>query len=668
MKLEQVRERIERISDKERQEDPKFSVRYMDTSADPLSNFYQYSNGNWIATHPIPEDKIRWGAFMEIAEKNRYVLGKILEECAFSDRWEDRTVQQLGSFYLSAMDTQTIDSLEFKPIKSLASMIDQINDMDDLIDVLSKLHKYGLPAIFSFSSDSDERNSSTYAYYLEQGGLSLPNRDYYFLDSFASIRADFIKHIASTFSLYGQAPDDAEKTAKTVFGIELAMAKASRTPVELRDPEKNYNKFVFEDLERTVPLINLRYYLSNMKLPAVEHIVIRQPEFFENVGKMLNSVSLADWKTYLTWKLLHFASPFLHEEVRNEYFDFYERKLLGRPKQEKRWKQVVQLIDGLMGEALGKLYVQKEFPPESKRKMEEMVSDLKEVFSDKLKKLDWMSGDTKKTALEKFSRFHAKIGYPNRFIDYSSVDISPDDFFGNVLRSSAFEIEREIKRVNTPVDSELWEMSPPTVNAYFSPTKNEIVFPAGILQPPFFDPTMDDAVNYGATGGIIAHEITHGFDDEGRKYDQDGNLKDWWSKKDADEFERRAKSVVNLYGHLEALPGRYVNGELTLGENIADIGGVSIAYEALQRKLGRNPDLRKKIDGLTPEQRFYVSWSQSWRANVREEALKWQISNDPHSPDNFRWETPATEHYKFNNHFTNPTSGGKKTRDVITIW
>ena len=321
-----------------------------------------------------------------------------------------------------------------------------------------------------------------------------------------------------------------------------------------------------------------------------------------------------------------------------------------------------------MGEALGKLYVEREFTEESKRKMEEMVSDLKDAFREKLKKLDWMSEETKKTALEKFSKFNAKIGFPKKFIDYSSIDISPSDFFGNILRTNEFETMRKIRRVNTPVDKELWEMSPPTVNAYFSPTKNEIVFPAGILQPPFFDPTMDDAVNYGATGGIIAHEMTHGFDDEGRKYDKDGNIKDWWSKVDADEFEKRAKSVVNLYGRLEALPGLRVNGELTLGENIADMGGISIAYEALQKKPARNPGLRKNIDGLTPEQRFYISWSQSWRANVREEAIKWQVSNDPHSPDRFRGEIPAVIHLKFHEHFGSPDSENKKAREVITIW
>ncbi|MCL4333430.1 MAG: M13 family metallopeptidase [Candidatus Thermoplasmatota archaeon] len=668
MNFEDVRGRIEKIAPNEKPDNPRFSVDYMDKSVLPHDSFYTYSNGNWIRTHPIPEDKTQWSAFMELVDKNRYVLGKILEDCAFSDKNDDPISKQLGSFYLSAMDTARIDELKFQSIMVFAEIIEGIETVDDIAPVVSKLHHNGLPAMFSFSSDSDEKNSSLYTYYLEQGGLSLPNRDYYLLDTFERIRKDYRKHVANIFSLYGQSRENAERSAETVFSIELALARSSRTPVELRDPERNYNRFLFTELERAVPRLGIKRYFSEIGLPQVDQIVIRQPEFFSNLGAMLDTVKIEDWKTYLTWKLLHFASPFLSKEVREEYFDFYERKLFGRPREERRWKQVVQLTDMLLGEALGKLYVEREFTKESKAKMEELVNDLREVFSDKLSKLDWMSEKTKRTALEKFGKFRAKIGYPNKFIDYSSIKISPDDFFGNIIRCNAFEFEREIRRVNKPVDRELWEMTPPTVNAYFSPTKNEIVFPAGILQPPFFDPTMDDAVNYGATGGIIAHEITHGFDDEGRKYDLDGNLKDWWSKEDAEEFERRAKTVVNLYGELEALPGLRVNGELTLGENIADIGGISIAYEALQRKLGRNPELRREIDGLTPEQRFYISWAQSWRANVREESVKWQISNDPHSPEKFRGEIPVVVHYKFGDNFKHPSDPKTTGRGIITIW
>ena len=668
MDTEEIRKRIDRIGEDEKPESLKFSVKYMDSSVDPNSNFYKFCNGKWIDTHPIPDDKIQWSAFMELSERNRYVLGKIVEDCAFYDNPDDPIKAQVGAFYLSAMDTLTIERLKFEPIREFVELIEKIKDSGEIILTISKLHGKGISAMFSYSSDSDEKDSSTYAYYLKQGGLSLPNRDYYFLEPFEDIRKDFKRHVANIFVLYGYSEEDAKKSSDIVFDTEVALAKASRTPVELRDPEKNYNRFELRELEQSFPNVNIKRYLSEVQLPPVKHVVVRQPEFFENLEKMLDQIPLSSWKVYLIWKILNFASPYLHEEVANEHFYFFERKLFGRKKQEKRWKRVVNLIDGEIGEALGKLYVDQEFGEESKRRMEVLINDLKNVFADKLDKSDWMSDKTKKMALEKFSKFRSKIGYPTKFIDYSSIRISPDDLFGNILRSEEFEFEREIRRINSPVDKELWQMTPPTVNAYFSPTENEIVFPAGILQPPFFDPNMDDAVNYGATGGVIAHEITHGFDDEGRKYDLNGNLNDWWSPEDIKEFSERAKSVANLYGSLEALPGLHVNGELTLGENIADLGGVSIAFEALEKRLNRDSSLRKNIDGLTPEQRFYIAWSQSWRANVREEAIKWQVSNDPHSPDNLRGEVPARVHYAFASHFKGPDGTKKKQDTIISIW
>ncbi len=668
MDVKEIRDRIERIGGDEKPEMPRFSVSYMDLSMNPRIDFYRFCNGEWINSHPIPEDKVRWSAFMELFERNRYVLGKILEECAFRDHSEDQIRAKVGSFYLSAMDTQRVESRKFEPVREFVELIEAMEDSSEIMTVVSKLHRKGMSLLFSYSSASDEKNSTTYAYYLQQGGLSLPNRDYYILDSFESIRRDYRNHVANIFALYGQTKEKAEESSETVFGIELALAKSSRTPVELRDPEKNYNRIKFDELEQTLPKTDIKRYLTNIGLPSVVHVVIRQPEFFENLGNMLGEVPLSSWKTYLIWKVLNFASPFLHDDVAKEHFDFFEKKLFGRQKQEKRWKRIVSVIDSELGEALGKLYVEQEFGEGSRNRMEVLVNDLKEVFGEKLSKLDWMSESTKKKALEKFGKFRAKIGYPTKFIDYSSIKISSDDYFGNILRCELFEFEREIKRVNSPVDRELWEMTPPTVNAYFSPTENEIVFPAGILQPPFFDPELDDAVNYGATGGVIAHEITHGFDDEGRKYDLNGNLNDWWSTEDAKEFGERAKSVVNLYSSLEALPGLHVNGELTLGENIADLGGISIAYEALQRRLQRDPSLRKEVDGLTPEQRFYIAWSQSWRANTREEAIKWQVSNDPHSPDNLRGEVPARVHFAFNSHFKESDGTQKNPGQSISIW
>lgn len=668
MDIGRIRERVKRIGIEEKPENPKFSIEYMDQTADPRTNFYRFCNGSWISSHPIPEDKAQWSASMELVERNRYTLGKILEECSFLDHPGDQIREQVGAFYLSAMDVQTIEHLEYEPIREFMRMIDDVSNATEILPIISKLHRSGIPVMFSYSSSSDERNSSIYAYYLEQGGLSLPNREYYLLESFESVRRDYKKHISNQFTLYGQTREEADSSSEEVFKIELEMARNSRTPVELRDPESNYNRFLIGEINATFSGVDLKRYLSEISLPLVNYVVVRQPQFFDALGKILTDFPVESWKTYLKWKVLRFAAPYLHDAVEKENFDFFVRKLFGQPIQEKRWKRMVDLIDMEIGEALGKLYVDQEFGQDSKKRMEWMVDDLRETFIEKLKKLDWMSEKTREKALEKFAKFRAKIGYPNRFIDYSSINILPDDFFGNILRSNSFEFDREMRRVNTPIDRELWEMTPPTVNAYFSPTDNEIVFPAGILQPPFFDPEMDDAVNYGATGGTIAHEITHGFDDEGRKYDSDGNLNDWWSSEDAEEFNKRAKTVVNLYNSIEALPGLHINGELTLGENIADLGGISIAFDALERRLSRDPSMRKTIDGFTPEQRFYIGWTQAWRANVREETIKWQISNDPHSPEDVRGEIPARVHYKFGTHFAGTKGVKEETGSPITIW
>ena len=665
--MENGRAAIYRITSEEKPEDPVFSVEYLDRSVNPFTDFYKFCNGKWEATHPIPADKPYIGASLELHERNQYILGKILEKCALEEQ-RDPVRKMLGDFYYSSMNTEKIEELKFKPLSNIMARIDSIQDKDSLIQMFSYLHSNGISCSFSLESYGDMKNSSIYALYLVQGGLSLPNRDYYLMDSFKDLRENYIKHLQKMFILFGFDDDSANSSAETVFVIEKRFAENSRRPQDLRDPEKNYNRMDIAALNQKFNGIDLKRYLSYIGLPNTEYVITGQPEFYENLGKMIGEVSISDWKIYLKWKVLHFASPYLHEEVFNEYFDFYWRKLMGTPEPEKRWKRCVRLIDRQIGEALGKIYVEQEFGADSKRRMEEMVSDLREVFTDRLKKLDWMSDETKQKALEKFSRFRAKIGYPNKFIDYSSIIVKKDDYIGNIMRSNAFEFRRQIDRINSPVDHELWEMTPPTVNAYFSPTDNEIVFPAGILQPPFFDPRLDDAVNYGATGGTIAHEITHGFDDQGRKFDAEGNLKEWWTKEDEEKFMSRAKKVVDLYGSFEVLPGLKVNGELTLGENIADLGGVSIAFEALERRLSRNPEVRKKIDGFTPEQRFFMGWAQGWRSVIRDEMLKMQVSDDPHSPDKLRAELPSRVHEKFDSVFGDYKTSDYKKYETIKIW
>jgi len=653
----------------EKPEDPKFSVDHMDKSVNPFVDFYSFCNGTWVRNHPIPEDKAFWSGSAELAEKNRYILVKILEKCTTSPPDKLDTVQKmLGDFYYSGMNEARIENLKFKPVEEYMKTVDRAESMEDLIKVAKDLHSIGVPCLFSWDSSTDAKNSEVYAMYLRQGGISLPNRDYYFDDSFDKLRKDYVGHITNMFRLYGFSSDEAVKAGNVVFKLETAMAQFSRRPEELRDPEKNYNRISMNELGRRFPSIDFRSYFEQISLPKVDYVVVSQPEFIDGLGKLLQQNSIEDWKIYLKWKILHFAAPYLHNAVQDEDFDFFARKLFGRKQKEKRWKRMVSITDAHLGEALGKLYVEQEFGEEARKRMSDMIEDLREVFTERIKELDWLSPVTKERALEKFSRFRAKIGYPSKFIDYSSIRITRENFFGNITATNLFDFRRYIKRVNSPVDRELWEMTPPTVNAYFSPTENEIVFPAGILQPPFFDPQLDDAVNYGATGGTIAHEITHGFDDEGRKFDADGNIKDWWTPEDEKAFLEKAKDVSRLYGSLEALPGLKVNGDLTLGENIADIGGVSIAFEALERRLNRNPELRKEIDGFTPEQRFFIGWGQSWRMNVREEALRWQISSDPHSPDNFRAQVPAWVHEKFDSTFARMKGKHQKPVKTIKIW
>lgn len=668
MAVEAAKNRIYKLTEEEKPEIPEFSTEFMDRSTDPFVNFFQFSNGKWVKEHEIPAEKSYWGASMELSEWNKYTLGKILQDSALGQWKGDTTRKIVGDFYRSAMDTETIERLRFKPIQSAMQKIESIGDKGKLFAVSAELQKIGIPIMLSMSSDPDDKNSDIYALRLSQGGLSLPNRDYYFDESFAEIREAYRKHITKIFKLYGLSEEDSKKHSSKVFEMETELARNCKSPVDLRDPEKNYKRIENSGIEQLAPGFDLRTFLSLSGISNIPYLIVGQPEFYQKLNKVVEAFTIENWKTYLKWKLLHFSSSFLHKDMEMETFDFYSRKLFGLQKLEKRWKIAVSVIDMCVGEALGKLYVEQEFGKESMEKVQTMVDDLKEVFEQRLKKLTWMTDETKEKALHKFSQFRSKIGHPTKYIDYSSIIILENDYFGNILRCNEFEYNREINRINKPVDRELWYMTPPTVNAYFSPPDNEIVFPAGILQPPFFDPSKDVAVNYGSMGGTIAHEITHGFDDEGRKYDSKGNLRDWWNGSDLKEFESRASKVTDLYGSTEVLPGLKVNGQLTLGENIADLGGVTIAFEALKRRLEREPELRKTIDGFTPEQRFFIGWSQSWKSKTRDEALKWLVSNDPHSPESVRGDLPVRVHPEFEKHFKEFSKKESTGLETIEIW
>ncbi len=645
-----------------------FSIEHMDRTKDPLNEFYLFANGKWVKSNPVPSDKTSWGSFNELRETNDNALLGILEKVS-SKKPVDKVTKLLFDLYRSAMDTKTLEKLKFKPVEPLMKRIDSVESKKDLHKCIAYLHSHGIPSFFVAFSRGDQKKSDIYSFYIRQGGLSLPNRDYYLEENFAKMKEAYEKHVQNMFFLYLGDRKKAGKYAASVLDIETKLAKYSRKQADLRDVEKNYNQVKTRDLDKEFPEFKPVKYLSELSVPKADYIVVGQPEFLKSAGKLVDKLKLDDIKTYMKWCVLNFSAPYLHSAAEDEHFDFFNRKLTGQKEPEPRGKRAVHVIDKLAGEALGSLYVKQYFGKDAAKRMETMVNDIRAVFLDRLKELPWMSPATRKRAVEKFNKFRPKIGHPKKFRDYSSIKTDPAKYFDNVLSATHFEANRLVKRVGKKVNRDEWLMTPPTVNAYFSPTDNEIVFPAGILQPPFFDVTKDDAVNYGGIGGVISHEITHGYDDQGSQYDSDGNIKNWWSKEDRKEFTKRADAVVDLYSSFEIFPGHSVQGKLTLGENIADFGGVSIAYEALQRRLKANPKLKKNIDGLTPEQRFYLSWAQIWRGNVTPDEKKRRLAIDPHSPNELRATLPVINHSDFEKVFKgNDKAKGNKKRAKITIW
>lgn len=634
---------------------PAFSVANMDMTVAPAEDFYRYAAGSWLKNNPVPSDKSRWAAFTELAERNWYLIHAILEEVAVDAAAPVPSPRrEVGDFFASAMDTNRIEQLGLKPLANDLQQIDSLQTTTDLFRLLADFHQRGIGGLFSVGFGADEKNSAIYAVQLWQGGLSLPDRDYYLKEGFAEKLRLYRAHVQTMFGLLGETPSDAMTHAATVVALETELAKVSRARVDLRDPNRNYNKLGHGEFVAKTPALPWNVYFAERKVPGPVYEIIGQPEFFEALNGLVVQRPLADWKVYLRWHLLHGSAAYLPFAFEQEHFNYFGRILSGQPEQEPRWKRSAKLIDGTIGEALGRLYVEKYFPPGAKARMNELVENVKAVFRDRLARVPWMTETTRAKALAKFARFTQKIGYPDKFRDYSAITIRRDDLLGNLRRAAAFESQREIARVGQAVDRTEWGMTPEAVNAYFNPQLNEIVFPAGILQPPFFDVAMDDAVNYGGIAVIIGHEITHGYDDQGRKFDAEGNLNDWWTAADAKAFDERAQRVVEEYDAFEALPGQHVNGKLTLGENLADIGGVCIAFEALQRALDKHPSKRKKVDGFTPEQRFFISYSQLWRINIRPAEAQRLLTVDPHSPGQFRAFGPLLNVPQFYEAFTIP--------------
>ncbi len=662
---------------------PPFDTKNMDRSVKPGQDFFKYANGGWIKRTPIPPQYARWGSFNELIEKNNDALHAISEKAAAeapkeSNKGEGQVagspdLEKVGDFYASGMNEQEVNAAGVKPLQDEFKRIDALKDRDDLVREIGHLHSMGVPAFFRFSSGQDDKNSTMVIAQAFQGGLGLPDRDYYTKEDDASkkLRAAYVAHVTKMFALLGDSQEAAAKHARTVMEIETSLAKPARTRVELRDPQKNYNKMQQVDLQKLTPDLNWSDYFAAVDLAAPGEINVGQPDFFKAADDLLSKVPLEDWKTYLRWQLVHQEAPYLSKNFVDENFNFFDKTLTGVKEIKPRWKRVVSTVDDEVGEALGKLYVDKYFPPEAKQRALEMINNLKEALADDIKSLDWMDEPTKQEALKKLAAFTVKVGYPDKWRDYSLLKINRGPYVMNVLRGDEFEVARRLKKIGKPVDRSEWGMTPPTVNAYYNPKMNEIVFPAGILQPPFFNPNADDAINYGGIGAVIGHEMTHGFDDRGRQYDAEGNLRDWWSKESAEKFEARAQKIVDQYNSYTPVDNLHINGKLTEGENIADLGGLKIAYLAFQKALAKHPEeAQKKIDGFTPEQRFFLGFAQIWRSEMRDAEQKRRLVVDPHSPGRFRCNGPLSNMPEFARAFhLSPNSPMVRPADkIVSIW
>jgi putative endopeptidase len=621
-----------------------FATTNLDKSCKPCDDFYQFAMGGWMKNNPIPADRPSWSTGAELQEKNLAALRQIAESSAAAKAAPGSNEQKVGDFYASCMDTAAIESAGLKPTAETFAAIEAINDRNTLLAQIAALHNQGIQAVFDFSSTQDFVDSTKVIGDADQGGLGLPDRDYYTRDDerSKSLRTDYVAHVAKMFQLIGDPAEKAAAESQTVMNIETALAKASMTRVQLRDPQAVYHKLSAAQLKELTPDWSWDAFFAAVGLPGLAETNVGQPDFFKEVNRQLGATSLADWKTYLRWHALHSDAPALTDAIVQENFNFYSKRLVGTAELQPRWKRCVQSVNLNIGEALGQVYVEKYFPPEAKARAKEMVLNLIAALRSDIPTLSWMTPETKKAATAKLEAFNIKIGYPDKWRDYSKLSIDRSSYLLNVRRASAFENTRELGKIGKPVDRNEWGMTPPTVNAYYNPTMNEIVFPAGILQPPFYDPKADDAINYGGMGAVIGHEISHGFDDQGSQFDPRGNLRDWWTGDDRKNFDERATCVEKQFDGYEVEPGLHQNGKLVLGESIGDLGGMAIAYSAYEKSLEGKPR-PKDLDGFTPEQRFFLGWAQVWGTNQRPEAARLQANTNPHPLARFRANGPLSD-------------------------
>lgn len=612
----------------------------IDTAVNPGDNFFLYANGQWMKKTEIPGTETGWGSFYTLYNDNLKNLEQILVNTSKEEHEKGSLEQKVGDFFASGMDTVAIEKRGYEPIKPWLAKIDAIKDYKELISFVADGYKDGTGDLLGFYVGPDDKISSKNAVNFSQAGTTLPEPSYYFNTDAQTkkIREEYVKYISKLFVLSGNTKAVADKYAADVLSLETNIAKSHSTPVELRDPQKNYHKYLVSDFQKETPDIDWKSVLGKLELKT-DTILVAQPKYYKALNNLLKTQPIAVWKEKLKFDALNGSTGALSKSFRDAKFDFFGKTLNGLKAQKERWKTIVNSTDGNIGELLGQLYVKEHFTPEAKKNMLELVENLQKVYKSRIEKLDWMSAETKQKALDKLNAFIKKIGYPDNWKKYDDVEISRGTYFENLMSADKHAYKEMVAKLGKPVDKTEWGMTPPTVNAYYNPSINEIVFPAGILQFPFYDVNADDAINYGAIGAVIGHEMTHGFDDQGRQYDKDGNLKDWWTAADATKFKDKTKKVVDMYNKFTLLDNQHVNGELTLGENLADIGGLAIAYDAF--KLTSQGKGTEKIDGFTPDQRFFLSFAQVWRIKTRDESMRVRLKTDPHSPEMFRVNGPV---------------------------
>ncbi len=620
----------------------------MDTTYKPGENFYLYAVGGWKKNNPIPDEYSVYGAFHQLDQQNTQMLKDLFDNLSKQSQLNTEQ-QKILQFYQSGMDTNTIEKEGIAPLKPYFEQIKNLSHFKDFPKFVGTLHRNGAFMLFTLYAAQDEKNSLINIAQIYQGGLGLPDRDYYTENNKVAryLQQEYKKYIANLLQASGLYPaNKVNEVVRNIYSIEEKLATASMTRVEMRDPQKMYNKITMDELQKITPNFDWKIYFEQLSKTDISSINVNQPNFMKELNTLIKNIPLEHWKQYFTFHLLNSYATYLNSDLEKTHFAFYGTVLSGKTRMKERWKKIVDLTSNMMGEAVGKLYVEKYFPEDSKKRMFELVNNLKSTFREHIQQLDWMTDETKQKAIEKLDLMTLKIGYPDKWRDYSSIEISNQPFVLNVIASDRFNVQYMLSKIDKTVDKQEWHMYPQTVNAYYNPNSNEIVFPAAILQPPFFDANADDAVNYGGIGAVIGHEMTHGFDDQGRQYDKNGNLNEWWNEKDAANFKVKTEKLIPVFEAYKINDTLSVNGQLTLGENIADLGGISLSLDAFKKTLKGN---EPTIDGFTPIQRFFLSYANVWRNNIRQQELLRRLKEDVHSPAEVRVNVPV---YQFDDFYT----------------